>query len=100
MDGLYKVTFNIDDVYGYVAYDEARKSISVSFPNAEVEQKIKAWLENPHEINTPDDGGTVEDFSPKRYLATESKKAFQTVLTRIWENMDVHVDWSFPPECI
>jgi len=100
MSELYKVTFNIDQTYGYIAYDEANKEITVTYPDEKMSATILNWLQQEHTINTPDENGTVHDFSSKTYLAKNSKKDFQTVLTRIWEELDVHIDWSFPPECI
>lgn len=96
----YKVTFNIDTKYGYVELDEVAGCIEVVYPDAEMAGKIKKWLEELHEINTPDDDGPLDKFSVKKYQAPKSRKDFQTVLTRIWQHLGVHVDWSFPPEKI
>lgn len=100
MPEKYKVTFNIDTKYGYIEFDDADGSIEVVYPDAEVAGKIKQWLAQPHDINTPDPDGPLDKFSVKTYNADKGKEELKIVLTRIWERMGVHIDWSFPPECI
>jgi hypothetical protein len=100
MPKIYKVTFDIDQDYGYIVFDEDSNSVDVFFPDIAVAEKIKNWLDQEHEINTPDAGGALADFSVKRYAAARSKKDFQTILTRAWERIGVHVDWSFPADYI
>ena len=99
MPELYKVTFNINDVYGYIAYDDTKHSIEVSFSDTAVADKINTFLTTEQQINMPS-ANNVSDFSFKSYLATNSMQDFQTVLTRLWENLGVHVDWSLPSEFI
>lgn len=100
MSEIYTVTFNIDQTYGYISYNENNKEITVTYPDEKICQTILAWLHKEHTINTPTENGAIYDFSPKTFLATNSKHDLQTVLTRIWEEIDVHIDWSFPSECI
>ncbi len=96
MSEIYKVTFNIEQVYGYIALDESKKELSVVYPDEKIVEKIKTWLQTKHEINTPNAGGSVSDFSVKTYLATNSVEDFETVLTRAWQKIGIHIDWSFP----
>ena len=100
MENLYKVTFNVDDKYGYIALDEKQKEVSVVYPDADVAKKILAWLNTEHSISVPDDSKPIYEFVEKKFLASRSKKEFEVVLTRIWEELEVHIDWSFPPEYI
>lgn len=100
MPELYKVTFNVGSTYGYIAYDQAEKSVSVHYPDQATVATIQKWLSEEHEINTPDKGGSTTDFSPKRYLAARSLHDFETVLTRIWQHTGIHIDWSLPSEYI
>lgn len=98
MSENYNVTFNIDQQYGYISYNEKTKEITVNYPDEKVCQTILAWLNKEHTLNMPNDNNVIYDFSPKTYLATNSKQDFQLVLTRIWEEINVHIDWSFPSE--
>ena len=100
MPKLYKVTFDIDQDYGYLVFDEDSNGVDVFFPDIAVAEKIKTWLEREHEINTPDQGGALADFSVKTYIIGRGKKDFQTILTRAWEKIGIHVDWSFPSDHI
>jgi hypothetical protein len=100
MAKIYKVTFDIDQDYGYFSFDEETNNIEVFFPDIVIAEKIKTWLDLEYEINTPDQEGGVANFSLKKYLAGRSKKDFQTVLTRAWEKIRVHVNWSFPADYI
>ncbi len=100
MPQLYKITFNIADIYGYIAYDPQTQAITVDYPDERTCAAIKDWLAKEHEINTPVENGGTNDFAPKKYLAARSVSDFETVLTRIWQHLGVHIDWSFPAECI
>ncbi len=100
MSETYNVTFNIDEKYGYIAYNETTKAIKVHFADPDFCERIETWLAQEHEINTPDQGIGTANFSNKKYLAKNSKQDFQTVLTRIWEKQGLHIDWSFPAELI
>ena len=97
---IHKVTFNIDHDYGYIALDETAKCTEVFFPDMAVAERIKNWLDREHAINTPNEGGGLSDFSVKRYVAARSLHDFHTVLTRAWESLGIHIDWSFPADYI
>lgn len=98
MSEVYSVAFNISQTYGYISYNQNTKKITVTYPDEKICKLILDWLSKEHIINTPNDSDILYDFSPKKYLAANSKQELQTVLTRIWEELDVHIDWSFPTE--
>lgn len=95
MPNQYKVSINVGDNWGYVQYDQQTQEISVVFPIEQIRSKILDYLNQAHTINTPAPGSII-DFRPGEYLAKESLHSFQTVLTRMWNNIHVHVNWSIP----
>ena len=91
-----QVVVNKDSLYGLVEYDAADKKVSVSFPDAAIQKQIEEYLAAPHDINVPHD--TLLDFSVQTFRASDDVKSFQTVLTRMWNIIQVHVDWSIPAD--
>ena len=81
--------------YGLLEYDTVNNSVAVLFPEAEIKAEIEAYLAKAHDINVPHD--TLMDFAVKEFRATDGLKSFQTILTRMWNTINVHVDWSIPP---
>ncbi len=81
-------------IYGLIEYDTTTNSATVSFPDAGIKAEIEDYLAKPHDINVPHD--TLMDFAVKTFRVTDGLKSFQTILTRMWNIIDVHVDWSIP----
>lgn len=97
MSNLYKVSINVDSAYGHIAYNEQTKEITVEFPIAEVKAAIVSYLSRPHLINEPNSPSTYV-FEEREYLAKNSKHDFQIVLSRIYNSLAVHVNWSIPAD--
>ncbi len=94
MSDKVQVVVHRGDLYGVIEYDTATNSASVRFPDAAIQAEIEAYLAKPHEINVPQE--TLRDFTAKTFKVTDGLKSFQTILTRMWGAIDVHVDWSIP----
>lgn len=93
----YKVSINKGDKYGYIAYNEESKQVSVVLDDAQTKSEIQEYLAQPHLIREPKSGSTI-DFFEAEYLAARSKHDLQIVLTRMWKTIHVHVNWSIPVE--
>lgn len=93
----YQVTLNSYCHYGYVEYDEETKKITVSIKDApEAVKRVEEWLAVPQTIDVPGKNG-IREFQTVTLKADESLDSFRTLLTRLWVNTDVRVEWSMPP---
>lgn len=99
MSNIYKVSINVGDQYGHIAYNEQTKEFNVEFPDACVKTSIIHYLATPHLINEPKRPSTC-DFEEKEYLAKNSKNDFQIVLSRMYNSLQVHVNWSIPADIV
>ena len=91
-----QVVVHKENLYGLIEYDAAANSVTVAFPDPEIKAQIEAYLAQAHDINVPQE--TLLDFSVRTFRSTDSLKSFQTILTRMWNTIGVHVDWSIPAD--
>ena len=93
----HKVTLNSHCNYGYVEYDDETKKIIVSIPGDLAAQKrVEEYLRVPQTMDVP---GTksIREFETVTLNAADNFEDFGVVLTRLWVNADVRVEWSMPP---
>lgn len=113
MSNKFEVAVSYHDILGYITYDEETKKVEVVLPQEaarsglsaeeieaaeKAQQAAYAFLTTAHEINIPHD--TLRDFTKTRIEPTADVKSFQIVLTRLWEETEVHVDWSRPVDYV
>ena len=72
---------------GFLSYDTETKTVSVDLP------KVIAYLNNEHAIEHATGLDTYERLTVK---PLESLDNLKLALTRMWEAIDVQVDWSRP----
>ena len=78
---------------GFLSYDTETKTVSVDLPEQEWVDKVLAYLNNEHAIEHATGLDTYERLNVK---PLESLDNFKLALTRMWEAIDVQVDWSRP----
>ena len=78
---------------GFLSYDTETKTVSVDLPEQEWVDKVIAYLNNEHAIEHATGLDTYERLNVK---PLESLDNFKLALTRMWEAIDVQVDWSRP----
>ena len=69
------------------------KTVSVELPEQEWADKVIAYLNDEHAIEHATGLDTYERLTVK---PLESLDNFKLALTRMWEAIDVQVDWSRP----
>ena len=74
---------------GVLSYDTDTKTVTVDLPEQEWIDKVRAYLNEDHAIGLD----TYERLTVK---PLESLDNFKLALTRMWEAIDVQVDWSRP----
>lgn len=83
------------DETGYIAYDEGTGEAKVSLADPVWQKKVEDYLRGRHMIAHATGLDTYEEVevSPLASLA-----ALKLALTRMWDAIDVQVDWSRPVE--
>ena len=72
---------------GFLSYDTEAKTVSVDLPEQEWVDKVIAYLNDEHAIEHATGLDTYERLNVK---------PLELALTRMWEAIDVQVDWSRP----
>ena len=98
MDKIYSVAVSCRGAIGWVEYDTEAKTVKVFLSDEKAVADAEKFLSEKHKINIPKD--SLLDFVEKEIDPLADVESFQTVLTRLWENTDVHVDWSRPVEYV
>lgn len=78
---------------GFLAYDTDTKTVTIDLPEQEWIDKVHAYLNEDHAIEHATGLDTYERLNVK---PLESLDNFKLALTRMWEAIDVQVDWSRP----
>ena len=78
---------------GFLAYDTDTKTVTIDLPEQEWIDKVRAYLNEEHTIENATGLDTYERVQVK---PLESLENFKLALTRMWEAIDVQVDWSRP----
>ena len=95
----HSITLNADGHYGVASYDEETKEYTISIPGAaEAEQRVLAFLAKPLTMDIPTDN--IREFQTVTLLAQDSVENFRWVLTRLWVDTKVLVEWSMPPALV
>ena len=80
------VTLNYNGHYGALDYNEETKELTVTIKGeTQIEQKVMDFLAAPHKMEVPIDACTYH-FEERTFLARDSWKDCQQVLTRLWVN--------------
>ena len=98
MDNKYSVAISYNGALGYVDYDGEAKTIAVTLADEEGKHRAEEFLAKDHVINVP--GETLRDFSPVTITPNADVESFQLAMTRLWEETEVHVDWSRPVDYV
>lgn len=98
MDKIYSVAVSCRGANGWVEYDTEAKTVQVFLDDEKATEAAMKFLTEKHDINIPRE--TLRDFTTETIDPLESVEKFQIVLTRLWENTQVHVDWSRPVEYV
>ena len=92
----FTVTLNFNCNYGFVEYNEATKSATVTLPVEEAKAAVEKFLATPLTLDVPQ-GETIRDFVTKTLDPLSSLDNFKVCLTRLWGPTGVRVEWSMPP---
>ncbi len=98
MENIFSVAIQYREILGYIEYDAAAKSMNVVLEDAAGKAAAEKFMQETHEIRVPHE--TLLDFTTETIQPLADLASFKLGLTRLWENTDVHVDWSRPVEYV
>ncbi len=94
----FSVAISYNGSLGYVEYDEAARKVNVVLGDEDGRKKAEDFLSKTHQILIPHE--TLLDFTAENFNASDNAESLKIVLTRLWEAVGVHVDWSRPVEYV
>ena len=98
MSENFSVAVSYGENLGYVEFDETTKKVIVEIGDEVAKRKTEEFLSRVHEIKIPHE--TLLDFTTEKINPQADAESLKIVLTRLWENTGVHVDWSRPVEYV
>ena len=98
METNYSVAISCHADLGYIEYDAEKKTANIALANDEAKKKVEDFLKTKMTIQIPHE--KLHDFTNITVDPLADTQSFQLALTRLWENTDVHVDWSRPVDYV
>ncbi len=96
------VTFSVAISYGkdlgWIDYDAEAKQAAVNLANEEGKSLAEKYLSEKHNISVPHE--TLMDFTQETVDPLADEASFKLALTRLWNETQVHVDWSRPVDYV
>ena len=97
-DKIYSVAVSCRDSIGWLEFDAEAGTVKVCLDDEQAVADAEKYLTSTHEIRVPHE--TLRDFYPVKVNPLADVESFQLALTRLWENTEVHVDWSRPVDYV
>lgn len=98
MEITYSVAVSYGKDLGYIEYSAPERAANVVLANEEGKKRVEDYLAKNHEIGVPHE--TLMDFTKETVDPLADEESFKLALTRLWNNTQVHVDWSRPVEYV
>jgi hypothetical protein len=94
MADLFRVAVHYGNDNSYIEYDSVSKRLNVALTDDAKRRETEDFLSRSHVMGIPQSG--IHDFKQETIDPLKDIESFKLVLTRLWENTGVHVDWSRP----
>jgi len=94
MEELFRVAIHYANDCGYIEYDPDTRKIKVILGNSAKRGEVEAFLSRNHVIRVAQQ--TLRDFKESIGFPPDNLGTLQMVLTKLWEDTGVFVDWSRP----
>ena len=98
MANTFSVAISYEKALGWIDFDAASHKATVNLDNAEGKKLVEDYLSTTHKINVPHK--TLMDFTEELVNPLADIESFQTAITRLWNETQVHVDWSRPVDYV
>jgi len=94
MADIYRVAVHYGNDNGFVEYNLETKTIKVDLADDAKRREVEEYLAKEHTIAVAQND--IRDFKDQKVIAAHDVENFKLALTRIWEAIGLHVDWSRP----
>jgi hypothetical protein len=94
MGEVYRVAIHHDNDCGYIEYDPDTKKVRVVLDDAVKRRAVESFLQSNHIIRVAQ--RTLRDFREFTVAPNQDLGTLKLVLTRLWQDTGVLVDWSRP----
>ena len=98
MANTFSVAISYEKALGWIDFDAASHKATVNLDNAEGKKLVEDYLSTTHKINVPHK--TLMDFTEELVNPLADIESFQTAITRLWNETQVHVDWCRPVDYV
>ncbi|MBQ1510897.1 MAG: hypothetical protein IIZ54_08405 [Selenomonadaceae bacterium] len=98
MEITYSVAISYGRDLGYIEYSAPEKKANVVLANEEGKRLTEEYLAAKHEMGIPHE--TLMDFTKELVDPLADEESFKLALTRLWNETQVHVDWSRPVDYV
>ncbi len=98
MNTTYSVAISFGSDLGWIDFDEQAHEIEVHIANEQAKKTVEEYLGREHTIQVPHQ--TLMDFTEETFDPKADLRSFQTVLTRLWGETGIQVDWSRPVDYV
>lgn len=98
MENTFSVAISYQKDLGYIEYDGATKTATVTLANEEGKKRTEEYLHTVQEIKVPHE--TLMDFTAEQIDPLADVDSLKLALTRLWNKTQVHVDWSRPVDYV
>ena len=98
MANTFSVAISYEKALGWIDFDAASHKATVNLDNAEGKKLVEDYLSTTHKINVPHK--TLMDFTEELVNPLADIESFQTAITRLWNENQVHVDWCRPVDYV
>ena len=98
MANTFSVAISYEKALGWIDFDAASHKATINLDNAEGKKLVEDYLSTTHKINVPHK--TLMDFTEEIVNPLADIESFQTAITRLWNETQVHVDWSRPVDYV
>jgi hypothetical protein len=91
---VFRVAIHFDNDCGYIEYNPTKKIATVILANLVKRREVEDFLNSKHIVLVAQ--RTLREFGEMSAIPTESLETLKLMLTRLWEQTGVYVDWSRP----
>jgi len=94
MVNSYKVAIHYENDCGFVEFLPQTNSVKVTLDNIGKAREVENYLAQSHELAAAQ--ADLRTFSHKTMKASDNIESFKLVMSRLWQQTGVFVDWSRP----
>lgn len=97
-ENCFEVAISHNNALGFIEYNALTKKATITIADEKAKKAVENFLQKDLKIGLPQD--SLSDFKETIIKPLQDIRNLQIALTRLWEETDVHVDWSRPVDYV